>query len=366
MKIALDARKLFDGGIGTYIRGLLGSLARDPRGDEFVALVDPAHAGRVAWPGPVAERPAVAGKYGLAEQWVVPAAARAAGAQLLHAPHYTLPLGWGGPSVVTIHDLIHLRYPQFHPPGAAVYARVVAGGAVARARVVLADSEFTRQDVIERLDASPARVRVVHLAVSEGLVRPAADAVAAFRAERGLPEAYVLYVGARKRHKNLELLLRAWAAMREVERPALVLSGPPWLAADAHARLAESLGIAKHVRFAGEAGNDAALSALYAGAALYAHPALCEGFGLPPLEAMACGTPVLSSNAGSLAEILGEGAELLPPENPEQWATAITRLSGDTSARADLVQRGHAQVARYSWAKTADQTRAAYHDALGS
>jgi glycosyltransferase involved in cell wall biosynthesis len=366
VRIALDARKLFDGGIGTYIRGLLSALARDPRGDTFTALVDPRDAGRVAWPGPVAERPAVAGKYGLAEQWVVPRAARAAGADLLHAPHYTLPVFWRGPSVVTIHDLIHLRFPRFHPPGAALYARAMAGSAAARARVVLVDSEFTRRDVIERLGAKPAKVRVVHLAVPEGLAAPPPEAVEAFRAGRGLPKGYVLYVGARKGHKNLALLLRAWAAMPEAARPPLVLSGEAWSPDDAHARLAAQLGVARHVHFAGPAAGDAALAALYAGAALYAHPALCEGFGLPPLEAMACGTPVLSSDAGSLAEVLGDGAELLPPEGPEAWAAAVTRLLGDSGARAALVRRGHAQVARYSWARTAELTREAYRDAASA
>lgn len=364
MNVALDARKLFDGGIGTYIRGLLGALARDPRGDSFTALVDPRDAGRVAWPGPVAERPAVAGKYGLAEHWVVPREARAAGAEVLHAPHYTLPLLWNGPSVVTIHDLIHLRFPHFHPPGAALYARVVAGAAAARARVVLADSEFTREDVIERLGAHPDKVRVVHLAAPEGIAAPAPDATAAFLAARGLPREYVLYVGARKRHKNLELLLRAWAAMPPGERPPLVLSGGPWAADDPHARLAVSLGVAKHVRFAGPAGSDADLSALYAGAALYAHPALCEGFGLPPLEAMACGTPVLASDAGSLPEVVGAAAEVLPPRDPQAWAAAIARLLGDGGRRAELAARGRAQVARFSWARTAEATRAAYRAAL--
>ncbi|MCC6348630.1 MAG: glycosyltransferase family 4 protein [Candidatus Eisenbacteria bacterium] len=363
MNVALDARKLFDGGIGTYIRGVLGALARDVRGDAFTALVDPRDAGRVAWPGPVAERTASAGKYGLSEHWVVPREARAAGAKVLHAPHYTLPLLWNGPAVVTIHDLIHLRFPQFHPPGAALYARVVAGAAVARARVVLADSEFTREDVIELLGANPDQVRVAYLAAPEGLAAPPPGAVAAFRAARGLPADYVLYVGARKRHKNLGLLLRAWAAMRGSERPPLVLSGAPWPADDRHAHLAAALGVAKHVHFAGESRDDGSLAALYAGAALYAHPALCEGFGLPPLEAMACGTPVLSSDAGSLPEVVGDAAQLLPPRDPAAWAHAITSLLGSPSRRDGLVARGRERVKRFSWAKTAEAARAAYHAA---
>jgi glycosyltransferase involved in cell wall biosynthesis len=363
--VGWDARKLFDGGIGTYVRCLLSALARHPQGHAYVAALDPRDIGRVPWPGAVREVPVVAGKYGLAEHWVIPRALRAAGATLLHAPHYTLPMFWRGPAVVTIHDLIHLRFPQFYKPGAPVYARAMAGAAAAKARVVIADSEFTRHDVIERLRVPESKVRVVHLAVPEGLSRPAPEAIAAFVRERQLPPGYVLYVGARKAHKNLALLLRAIAAMPAAERPPLVLSGEPWPAGDALARLAVALGVSPLVRFAGATADDDAMSRLYAGAALYAHPALCEGFGLPPLEAMACGTPVLSSDAGSLAEVLGEAAELLPPEHAAAWAEALARLLGDSSRRDDLVRRGHAQVLRYSWARAADETRAIYREAMG-
>src|SRR5207247_3696760 len=126
-----------------------------------------------------------------------------------------------------------------------------------------------------------------------------------FRAERSLPARYVLYVGARKRHKNLELLLCAWATLHAGERPPLVFAGPPWLAHDPLARLAKELGVSASVRFAGDLPGDDALSCLYSGAALLIQPSLAEGFGLPPLEAMACGTPVLASDAGSLPEVLG-------------------------------------------------------------
>ena len=362
-RVAMDARKAYDGGIGTYIRSLLAALARD--GGEYVALVDPRDAGRERWPGSVREVRVSAGKYGLAEHWKVPAAAREAGAALLHAPHYTLPAFWRGPSVVTIHDLIHLRYPGFYPPGASVYARAMAGFAATRARVVIADSEFTRRDVIERLGVPESKVRVVHLAAPEGLSRPAPDAIEAFRVARGLPRGYVLYVGARKAHKNLVLLLRALACLPESSRPALVLSGAPWSSDDALARRAAELGVASLVSFAGGLDEPGALGALYAGAALYAHPALCEGFGLPPLEAMACGTPVLSSDGGSLPEVVGDAAELLPAVSPESWAEAIARLLGDSARRSALVARGAARVAAFSWARAAAQTRAIYDEAMG-
>ena len=366
MKVALDARKLFDGGIGTYIRGLLGALARMPEPIELTALVDPADAGRVRWPGAVRERAVRAGKYGLTEHLAVPAEARRQGAELLHAPHYTLPLAWRGPSVVTIHDLIHIRFARFHRPGAALYARTMAGLAAKRARIVIADSEATKGDIVELLGTPEAKVRVVPLGVSAGIHRVSAGDSARFRAERVLPERYVLYVGARKQHKNLELVFRAWAEMRASERPPLVLSGPAWTTGETLAALASSLRVAEGVRFSGDLRDEHELSCLYSGASLLVQPSLAEGFGLPPLEAMACGVPVLASDAGSLPEVLGDAAEILPPREPAAWAAAVARLLSDGARREELIARGTERAARYTWEATARATHALYAEALST
>jgi glycosyltransferase involved in cell wall biosynthesis len=364
VRVALDARKLFDGGIGTYIRGLLGGLAEANPGDEWTALVAPPDQGRVRWPGAVRERAVRAAKYGLAEHFAVPAEARRAAAELLHAPHYTLPLGWRGPCVVTIHDLIHIRFARFHRPGAELYARFMAGMAARRADVVITDSEATRRDVVELLGVPQAKLRTVALGVSRELHRADEAEVARFRAERILPAGYVLYVGARKRHKNLELLLRAWAAMHPAERPPLVLSGVAWTSDDPLAAQAHTLGVAGGIRFAGGLSNEHELSCLYTGASLLVQPSLAEGFGLPPLEAMACGVPVLSSDAGSLSEVLGDAAELLPPREPAAWAAAVQRLLADRLLRADRIERGLRRAAGFTWERTARETRAIYGEVL--
>jgi hypothetical protein len=164
--VALDARKLFDGGIGTYIRGLLGALASAYPRDEWTALVDPADAGRVRWPGPVREHAVRAGKYGLAEHVAVPAGARRAHADLLHAPHYTLPLAWRGPCVVTIHDLIHIRFARFHAgrgPTRGSWLGLAPG-----ARPWSSPTPSRRGATIELLGAPEGHVRVVPLGVRAG------------------------------------------------------------------------------------------------------------------------------------------------------------------------------------------------------
>jgi glycosyltransferase involved in cell wall biosynthesis len=304
--------------------------------------------------------------YGLDEHFLVPRAARRAGVDLLHEPHYTLPLGWRRPAVVTIHDLIHLRFPRFFPPGAALYARAVAGVAVRRARLVITDSAHTRTDVVERLGADPARVRVIPLGVSAALAPGAPGEVAAWRRERALPADYLLYVGARKAHKNLALLLEALARIAPAQRPPLVLSGKPWEGGEPLARLAARLRLGTAIHFAGKLRDERALARLYSGAALYVQPALSEGFGLPPLEAMACGTPVLSSNSGALPETVGDAGLLLPPRDPEAWAGAIVMLLGDPARRATLAQRGLERARGFTWERTARLTLEVYAEAVSA
>ena len=364
MIVGIDARKMWDGGIGTYIRGLVGALAKRQGPFELVALMAPEDHGQRAWPPEVREVTVRAGKYGLREHWAIPGAARRAGVQLLHAPHYTLPLGWSGPAVVTIHDLIHVRFARFFAPGAALYARTLAGLAAHRARAVIANSSHTARDVIELLGLPPARVHVIPLGLTPGLHRPTTEEADEFRRTRSLPAEFVLYVGARKGHKNLGLLLEALARIEDGRRPALVLTGTPWSVADPLGAQARRLGIERWVYFAGDLRDPGDLARLYGAATLYVQPSLTEGFGLPPLEAMACGTPVLSSTGGGLPETVGDAAEKLPPEDPARWAAAIETLLSDSGKRAELVLRGLEHAARFTWERAAEKTVEVYERAI--
>ena len=365
VRIGVDARKLRDGGIGTYIRNVLSAALERPRGHQFVVFLDPSDLGTGPWRKNAAEEVSVkAGKYSLLEHWVLARAARRSSLTLYHAPHYTLPLTWSGPAVVTIHDLIHVRYARFYPPGAGLYARLLAGAAARRARLVITDSTATRADVVELLRIPEERVRVIALGVASGITRRPAEEVTAFTRVRALPADYLLYVGARKRHKNLEVLIRALAALPVSERAPLVLSGPPWKAHHPLARQARACGVESLIHFAGALRDERELSCLYAGASVYLQPSLIEGFGLPPLEAMACGVPVIASRASALRETLGEAALMVAPQDAEAWAGAIARLRADSAGRAELARRGRERARGFTWERTAERTLDAYDEAL--
>jgi len=367
VRIGVDARKLRDGGIGTYIRNLLGVFFGRPDGHRFVVFLLQEDLGSMARPGAPAEEVRVrAGKYSVSEHWLLARAARRAQVDLYHSPHYTLPLPIHCPAVVTVHDLIHVRFARFFPAGAGIYARTIAGAAVRKARLVLVDSSHVRDDVQEILGVPSERVRVVPLGISKGFTRRAAHPVEQFLRERKLPSAYLLYVGARKKHKNLALVIDAMGRLPRSERLPLVLSGPAWRLSHPLAQRAQRAGISSCIHFTGPLHDDEDLALLYSGAALYLQPSLDEGFGLPPLEAMACGTPVLSSSAGALRETLGDAAVLLPPSEPEAWAESMTELLNNSVRREDLIRKGLVRARAFTWERTAELTLGAYTEALGS
>ncbi len=365
MRIGVDARKLRDGGIGTYIRNLLGVFFGRPAGHWFVVFLFEQDVGALARAGTPAEEVKVrAGAYSISEHWLLACAARRANVDLYHSPHYTLPIPLQCPAVVTVHDLIHVRFARFFAAGAGIYARTVAGAAVRKARLVLVDSNHVKDDVMEILGVPEERVRVAPLGVSKAFTRRSAEDTEQFLKKRSLPSAYFLYVGARKKHKNLSLLIDALERLPASERLPLVISGPPLRIGHPLAQRAQRAGVLSCLHFSGALQDEGDLALLYSGAALYLQPSLDEGFGLPPLEAMACGTPVLSSSAGALKETLADAAALLPPSEPEVWAGTMTELLQNSLRREDLIRRGLARSRMFTWERTADLTLDAYREAL--
>ncbi len=370
MRIVLDARKLHDFGIGTYIRNLVNELGRLDHEDEYVLLTKPEDAATAAAAGPnfraVVEtsRP-----YSVAEQWRVPMAAARARADLLHEPHYVLPPLTRCRTVVTIHDCIHLRFPEYLPSRAAfAYAHAMIRLAARKADRVLTVSDASKRDILHYTGIAPEKVVVVHNGLDTRFAAaPDAEAIDRVRQRFQLDHPFVLYVGNIKPHKNLERLIAAFASMRTDGPDGLKLvvigdetSKHPGLRQAVHRHRLD-----KHVRFFGFQ-PAATLITFYRLARAFVFPSLYEGFGLPPLEAMANETPVVTSNLSSLPEVAGDAAVLVDPYDVASIADGIRRAVTDEPLRQELIARGRARAREFSWARAAADTLAVYREVLGT
>jgi glycosyltransferase involved in cell wall biosynthesis len=272
--------------------------------------------------------------------------------RLFYSPGFNAPPTSPVPFVFTIFDLIHLHIDEESSAGKRLYYRLHVKPAVRRARAVLTGSEYSRADIVEWSGVEPERVVVIRSAAASSFT-PDGDAF-----EPGYP--YLLYVGNRKPHKNLARLVRALDRIDPGHPLRLILPGPvdPGLAS-----LARDVGVGDRLVFLGQVA-DTRLPALYRGALAFVFPSLHEGFGLPPLEAMACGTPVVSSLATSLAEVVGDAALAIDPLDIDSIATGIDRVASDSSLRSALRELGLAQAARFSWDDTAGRTWSVLQAAL--
>jgi glycosyltransferase involved in cell wall biosynthesis len=363
--IGIDIRKLADFGIGTYIRNLLLQLERNDSGHQYTLFHFPG-ADLDGLPVGMKRTVEKAGLYSLREPFTLGRNARRAKLDLLHCPHYVTPFAPGCQLAVTIHDLIHLLFPEQLPNRAAyLYARFFLKRAAKKAKVIFVDSECTRKDVLAHLPAREERIIVAHLAVDPSINRSVGEAERNETRRRfKLDRPFVLYVGNLKPHKNLETGVDAFARFRSSagNEWEFVIAGRD-RADEALRRRIESLALGEVVRFVGFVSAQA-LPALYSAASLFFLPSLYEGFGLPPLEAMAVGTPVVVSNRGALPEVLGDAALLVDPEDVEALAAALERAAGDDALRSALVEKGRRRVREFSWEKLAEKTLAGYRLAL--
>ncbi len=370
MRIVIDARKLHDFGIGTYIRNLVTELGVLDHDSQYVLLTRPDDAATAAAAGPNFQAMVETSRpYSIGEQWRIPRAAARARATLLHEPHYVLPPLIRCPTVVTIHDCIHLRFPEYLPSRAAfAYAHTMIRLAARKADRVLTVSDASKRDILHYTGVAPEKVVVVHNGLDARFATvPDADAVDRVRQRFQLDHPFVLYVGNIKPHKNLERLIAAFASMRADGPDGLKLvvigdetSKHPGLRQAVHRHRLD-----KHVRFFGFQ-PAATLVTFYRLARAFVFPSLYEGFGLPPLEAMANGTPVVTSNVSSLPEVAGNAALLVDPYDVASIAEGIRRAVTDEALRADLISKGRARAREFSWARAAADTLAVYREVAGA
>ncbi len=363
-------------GSGQYVHHLLQALLAEDGGHRYEVLAPEGAGlpgGEAAEGLRVTQLPRRLPNEDLAKAWfeqaTFPRACRKAGAALAHIPYFAPPLFPTLPTLVTVHDLIPLVLPAYRGDlRVRAYMRLVALAA-RRADAILTDSLAAKRDIVRLLRIPEGRVRVTYLAAGPRY-RPEADRSgwAEVRARYDLPERYILYLGGYDQRRNVGTLLRAFAEVvgelgQRGETASLALAGG--LPAQDSAftpdprRLIRELGLGAQVRCLGRV-REEDKPALYRGADLFVFPSSYEGFGLPLLEAMACGTPVIAADATSLPEIVGDGGLLVGTTDVRAWAAAMLSLWSDGPRRAALAAAGLAQAARFSWRRTARETLEVY------
>lgn len=370
MRIGLNARLVGTdrtyrrAGVSRYIASLIEHLPRELGPDDELIVVGRPAATQSRSPLTRVRRHPIARIAW--EQTALPLQARHGHWDLTHSPVNVSPLLSSGRSVVTVHDLAFVTAPETIPSGRRRYLTALTAHSVRHAARLIAVSESTRRDLATWFGVDPDLVTVTPLAAEERFRISSPASIDAFRTRSGQARPYILSVGTREPRKNSATLVRAFASLAGEIPHDLVLVGPAgWLGGELDDALAAlPAPVRERVRQTGFV-DDADLPFWYGAASVFAYPARYEGFGLPVLEAMACGAPVVTSNVSSLPEVVGDAGLLVSPDDPDGLAEAIRTVIEDDSLAADLRGRGLRRAATFSWSATARLTVEAYRAALG-
>jgi len=279
-------------------------------------------------------------------------------ADLFHFPNFIIPPLYRGKAVVTIHDLAFMRYPQFAENRNVRYLNRNIHHTARRADAVITVSQFSAHEVGTYLQVPPERVFPIHHGIDARFRRPDEASCRKTLESLGLNRPYLLTVGTIEPRKNIQHLIRVFESLKDFEGDLVIAGGKGWKTEPIMERIRTSPR-ASSIKCIGYAGDDA-LPALYAGATVFLLASFYEGFGFPPVEAMACGTPVVSSTGGSLAEVLGEGAAMLDHYEIDEWTETVRKAIHDTEFRQGLIERGGRQATLYTWQEAARKTLDVY------
>ncbi len=355
MRIGIDAQTTLGEktGFGFYVENLTRALKEVSSDDQFELFYperqdDLSTPGRLWW-----------------DQVTLPLAARSARVDLLHQPAFSVPILYSGKKIVTIHDVISLFHTNIPFFSRQFYSKWMPYS-YHFADHFITISNHSKDDIVQKLGIEAERISVIHLAAGQEfrqVVSP--KQVDAVCEKYGITSPYLLNVGTINPRKNLEFLVKVFfQAKKEHHLPhTLVITGKKGWHYDQLFRLVTKLGLEDDVRFTGYV-QDADKPALYHGTDIFLFPSIYEGFGLPPLEAMTCGTPVISSNTSSLPEVVGDGGITLSPHDQSAWVSGIARLLQQSDFRAQMIAKGHTQAQRFSWERCAKETLDVYHQVV--
>ncbi len=371
MRICIDVQAAVSqgAGVGRYTRSLVEYLPLFlGGGDELVAFYfDFRRRGRALRAARTVERVVrwIPGRVvqGLWKHGLPPAFERLAGAaDVYHFPNFILPPLGNSAAVATIHDVSFLRFPETTERGNLRYLRARIGATAARADAIITDSRFSADEIHDLLGVAREKLHPIHLGVDPAMRAPSADETAAVRRRRGLERPYILTVGTIEPRKNIVFLIEVFERLEEYGGELVVVGRRGWKFGPIFERMRSSPRAVAIRHLEGLA--DADLRALYAAADVFVFPSLYEGFGLPPLEAMACGAPVVAAATGSLPEVLGDGADLVKGFDADEWALHLRRVLSDSAYREGLKERGLRRAAGYRWEETARRTMEVYRAVL--
>ncbi|NOZ73613.1 MAG: glycosyltransferase family 4 protein [Chloroflexi bacterium] len=369
MRIGIDVRLVHyrKAGISWYTLRLLQALAQIDHENEYVLLQHRKQVEALLTAPNFSVATLMTPPHFRFEQWPLSLETLFLDLDLIHSPDFIPPLHNRIPAVITVHDLGFLLYPNFVTADAARYYGQTEL-AVKRASRIIAVSNSTRTDLVKLLGTPESKISVIYEA-ADPLFKPISvkEARQCLReAQISIPEQFILAVGTIEPRKNLGTLLRAYLRLRAdygLKLPLVLAGEPGWLFDDIQTFVQQQQ-LEKDVFIIGRIAGNEELRALYNLATMLVHPAFYEGFGLPPLESMACGTPVVCSNAGSLPEVVGDAALMAPPEDVERWTLAILRMAQDADLREEFRQKGLERARQFSWEKAAEQTLQVYQQAV--
>ena len=357
MKIAIDIQTTLGQptGFGFYVSNLIETLRQNKNEHEFILIrpeeqKDFSTPQRFWW-----------------DQVVLPKRAQKEGANLLHQPCFSASFLFRGPVVVTIHDIISILFPENIPFASRMFYSKWMPFSYRKATKIITISESTKNDIEKILKIPKDKITVIHSAVDEKFKQSVSDKKIREVAQKyHLPSRYLLHVGTLEPRKNLEFLIDVFfeaIKKKENEGLHLVITGKKGWYYEGLFTKVKKLRLGGKVIFTGYL-EEEDKAALYHGARIFTFPSLYEGFGLPPLEAMASGVPVISSNTSSMPEVVGDAGILISPKDKNGWVEAITRVNSDENLRHEMIKKNENQVAKFSWEKTARKTIEVYNQAL--